>query len=50
MLAYEEISDKLIRVRIICSVDVQEDTLISENELNVYFELSKKDKNHNTFK
>jgi hypothetical protein len=46
ILAYEKISDKLIRIRIICSVDVQGNSLISENEINFYFELAKKDKDH----
>lgn len=46
MLIYEEIADKLIRIKIACSVNVQGESLISEPEINIYFELAKKDKDH----
>lgn len=44
MLIYEEITDKLVRIKLACSVNVQNDDLISEPEINIYFELTKKNK------
>lgn len=39
MLNYEKISDNLIRIKLVSSVNVQEKKLISKYELDIYFEL-----------
>lgn len=44
MLIYEEITDKLVRIKLACSVNLQNDDLISDPEINIYFELTKKNK------
>ena len=46
MLYYEKISNTLNRIKLICSINVQEESLISRYEIDIYFELINKGNNN----